>query len=96
MPVKPTRVHVRAPSKTARQNLAHIVVLSEICPLVVLRILGIIARQSLVPFTIELHRSTRSLNLRIEIERLPDQAAEVLINRVSSIPMVRSASYQRK
>lgn len=81
------------PGKVDRDRIARLEVEAGHCPQVLLRVLGLIAQRSIVPFTIVASRSDDDLALSVEIEALPPHQAEALVARVESIVMVRSARF---
>lgn len=80
----------RAP-KTVRPNLVRLHVSGDICPNLLPRLLGLVAQFDQIPYGIALIRHRASLKLAIDLGRLEDPRAEILINKVASIPTVRGA-----
>jgi hypothetical protein len=81
------------PGKVDRDRIARLEVEADHCPQVLLRVLGLIAQRSIIPFTIVASRSDEELALSVEIEALPSHQAEALVDKVESIVMVRSARF---
>lgn len=79
------------PTKTPRSKLVRLRVRADHCPQVLLRVLGLIAQQAVIPVTIAAERRTRELRFEIELDGLPDQSAKVLLAKVEAIVAVRSA-----
>ena len=80
----------RAP-KTARPNLVRLHVSGDICANLLPRLLGLVAQFDEIPYGIALTRHRASLKLSIDLGRLEDSRAEILLNKVAVIPTVRGA-----
>ena len=77
--------------KIARGDLVRLQVDAGICPQVLLRVLGLISQQGLVPLNISYERQRHRLRFLIEMDGLSEHSADVLARKVESIVMVRSA-----
>jgi len=78
-------------AKVPREQIATLSVETEICPQVLLRVLGILAARGMIPFTIAAHRDDRLQRIEIEIDALPETASRVLLQNVRRIVTVRRA-----
>lgn len=92
----PALVHkTRTAANVPRDRLIRLKVCANICPQVLLRVLGLISQHAYVPFTIAAKRRPRTQIFIIEMEGPSDQRAAILLAKVKSIIMVRSASLSR-
>jgi len=82
--------------KTPRDRLARLTVISEVCPQVVLRVLGLIAQQGRLPLSIAVERRARSQQLIVVLDDFAEHQAAILVEKVRTIVMVRSARLSRR
>ena len=80
-------------TKTPRASLARLRVEAHLCPQVMMRVLGLIAQQAIVPATIQFERRARSVRFEIEVDGLSDQSAQILLEKVRMIVTVRNARF---
>ncbi len=80
----------RAP-KTVRPTLVRLHVSGDVCPNLLPRLLGLVAQFDQIPYGIALTRFPAGLKLSIDLGRLEEARAEILLNKVSGIPTVRGA-----
>ena len=66
---------------------------AELCPHVMLRVLGLIAQQAVVPAAIRFERSARSVRFEVEVDGLSEHSAQILLEKVRMIVMVRNARF---
>lgn len=77
--------------KVSREQLATLCVDTELCPQVLLRVLGLLAARGLIPFTIAARRDEKIQRIEIEIDALPARESLVLLQNLRRIIMVRRA-----
>lgn len=77
--------------KVPRARLARLEVESELCPQVLLRVLGLLARHWVLPLSIEAVRGGDALRMTVEIETLPEPERATLVARIEAIVAVRTA-----
>jgi len=82
--------------KVPRDRVMSLAVHTAICPQVTLRVLGVLAQRSLIPFTIAVERRARSMWLVIELDALTGPEAELLVSRIEAIVMVRKATVAQR
>jgi hypothetical protein len=87
-----------APSVSARHvprtDLTRFVVEGDSHPELLPRLLGLVARHSLVPFTIAAHRRDDAMEVTFEVDGLPGTAPDILLARIESMVSVRAARLQ--
>lgn len=81
--------------KVPRERLTRLDVDAGICPQVLLRVLGLISQQGLIPLTVSTERKRRYQRFMIELDDLSEHGAAVLVKKIESIVMVRSANLVR-
>jgi hypothetical protein len=64
-------------------------VIADLCPQVLLRILGLIAQNSLIPVNLVCERRGDHLHARIALDGLPPARAEILLAKIATIVTVR-------
>ncbi|MBC9034037.1 hypothetical protein IAG41_16740 [Sphingomonas sp. JC676] len=84
---------VASRTKQPRNTLARLRVEAQLCPQVMMRVLGLIAQQAIVPATIQFERRTRSVRFEIAVDGLSDHSAEILLEKVRMIVTVRNARF---
>ncbi|MBX3563606.1 MAG: hypothetical protein KF730_03410 [Sphingomonas sp.] len=77
--------------KVPRERVVRLAVETEICPQVLLRVLGLLAQRWIVPLTISAQRSDESMRLEVEIEVPADGDYASLVAKIEEVVMVRSA-----
>jgi len=80
----------RAP-KFSRPDLIRLHVSGDLCLNLLPRLLGLVAQFDAIPYGIALTRRQASLRLTVDLNRLEDRRAEILLNKVAEIPTVRQA-----
>lgn len=86
-----SRLRGATPARPTRVPLATLHVTAESCPQVLLRVLGLIAQQGLIPYAIDFTRSQHSMRFAVAIDSLPPQRLETLLWKVEGIPAVTTA-----
>lgn len=66
-------------------------VTTDPCPQALLRILGLVAQQMLIPQSIACERNGDGLSARIAVEGLSPERAGILLAKISTIVTVREA-----
>lgn len=66
-------------------------VTADLCPQVLLRILGLVAQHSLVPLGVSVRRRMDRLDASIRVTGLSPHAADVLLAKIAAIVAVREA-----
>lgn len=94
----PSNAHSTTPAcavapcgKVPRERTMRLTVETEICPQVILRVLGLLAQRWIVPFTIDAVRSDDAIRLTVEIQAPSPGECEALVAKTEAIVMVRSA-----
>ncbi|WP_296614642.1 hypothetical protein [Sphingomonas sp.] len=77
------------PTKTPRSELVSLEIETDDCPQVLLRILGLIARDGSIPATIGATRSDDRIAIAIELDRVTETAGERIALKVCELPTVR-------
>lgn len=77
--------------KVRREDIVRLTVETEICPQVLLRVLGLLAQRCIVPLTMEAQRSADGMRLEVDMELPADGDSETLTAKIEAIVMVRSA-----
>lgn len=78
MPAQPEAVHLR--------------VTADLCPQMMLRILGVVSRQSAIPRSVAADRSAEGLQLDIALDGLATDALDRMRAQMAAIVGVRSVS----
>jgi hypothetical protein len=86
-----------AASKAARARLIRLGVEADPCPQVMMRVLGLLAQQSLIPLTIAASSTPESIRVEIELDGgiLSEARAERLVHKLAAIVTVRDARVMR-
>lgn len=79
------------PAKTPPAQLARFAIDADHCPQVLLRILGLMARDGTVPVTIAVTREADMLRIAIELDGATLQRCETLLAQIDAMPAVRDA-----
>ena len=66
-------------------------IVADPCPQALLRILGLIAQNSLLPLSVVCERHAEQLHARIELHGLSLNRAEILLAKIAAIVTVRDA-----
>jgi hypothetical protein len=66
-------------------------VTADLCPQVLLRILGLVAQHTLIPHSVVLERHEDRIDARIAVDGLSPERAEILLAKISTIVTVREA-----
>ena len=72
-------------------DLYHLHVTTDLCPQAMLRILGLVAQNSLIPRSIACERHADRLHAQIALDGLSGERAEILLAKISAIVTVREA-----
>jgi hypothetical protein len=92
--MEPETASPGAPAPVAHR-LNHFQVTAELCPQVLLRILGLVSQHALIPRNVVCERREDGLHVEIEVDGLPDERAEILLAKMAAIVMVREAVLTR-
>lgn len=79
-------------TKTPSAQLTRLDIEAEDCPQVLLRVLGLVARDSTIPVTIEASRQPDGIVIALELDGLTAQASELVAHRIAGFPTVRKVS----
>jgi hypothetical protein len=79
-------------TKVPRERIVRLVVETEICPLVLLRVLGLLAQRGTMPLNIAARRSDDHMSLAIEIEAPSEVGCRSLVAKIAAIAMVRGVA----
>lgn len=66
-------------------------IVADPCPQALLRILGLIAQNSLIPLSVVCERHAEQLHAKIALPGLPPERAEILLAKIAAIVTVRDA-----
>jgi acetolactate synthase regulatory subunit len=79
--------------KVPRERLIRLDVEADLCPQVLLRVLGLVAQQWLIPLTITARSASDSIAIEVELDgaALSAERAEVLLYKIEAIVSVREA-----
>lgn len=80
-------------TKAPQDSLARLRVEAQLCPQVMMRVLGLIAQQAIVPATIQFERRARTVRFEIGVNGLSDQSEQTLLEKVRMIVSVRDARF---
>lgn len=80
-------------TKAPRNALARLRVEAQLCPQIMMRVLGLIAQQAIVPAAIQFERRARSVRFEIDLDGLSEQSAQILLEKVRMIVTVRDARF---
>lgn len=80
------------PTKTPCAELTRLDIEADDCPQVLLRVLGLVARDSTIPVTIEASRLADGIAIALELDGLTAQASELVAHRIAGFPAVRKIS----
>ena len=83
--------HVLA--KIPRDRLVTLAVETDCCPQALLRVLGTITQQGLMPISIAAERHDDGQRIAVAIDALPDDRMELLVARLEAIVAVRNATF---
>jgi hypothetical protein len=83
--------HAHRSAKRRNDQLVRLLVSTDICPQVLLRVLGLVAQHGAIPWSTSFERRRRSLFIEIEFDAASPERAEMLLHKVRAIPTVRSA-----
>ena len=72
-----------------RLNCFHVV--ADSCPQALLRILGLVAQNSLIPLSVVCERHEDRLHAKIALYGLSPERAEILLHKIAAIVTVRNA-----
>lgn len=78
-------------AKVPRDRIVTLAVETDPCPQALLRVLGTIAQQGLVPMTIAADSTDEDQRIAVAIDSLPEERLAVLLARIESIVAVRGA-----
>ncbi len=66
-------------------------VTADLCPQALLRILGLVAQNALIPRSMSCEHHDDRLDVRIAVDGLSPERAEILLHKISAIVTVREA-----
>ena len=75
----------------ASNGVSYFQITTDLCPQAMLRILGLIAQNSLIPRSVVCERSDDQLDIEIAVDCLTPERADTLLAKFSTIVTVRRA-----
>lgn len=79
--------------KIDRANMAQLVVETEMCPLILTRVLEVIREHDALPFTISARRDARVQIIEMELTTLPQRPALAILQDLRRLSNVRLARF---
>jgi acetolactate synthase regulatory subunit len=77
------------PIKTPRAELILLAIEADDCPQILLRVLGLVARDGSIPATIEASRTDKGISIAIALDRVSPHVSERIALQVAQMPTVR-------
>lgn len=89
--VKSVFDHARRSAKRRNDQLVRLRVSADICPQVLLRVLGLVAQHGAIPWSTSFEQRPRTLHVEVLFDIQNRDRAEILLRKVQAIPTVRLA-----
>ena len=80
--------------KTPCSDLVRLNIEADDCPQVLLRVLGLVARDGTIPVTIEAARLEEGIAIAIELDRVLVNRCESMVHRIAGIVAVRAVTLE--